>query len=852
MTAEALLKQLDKVGSVTRSFSFPYIKLIVSSELFKDRSESERELLLAETIGTSLDDLRKSAHNSLFLLRPVAPGEVPIFSQNRSTHWIAGLADVKAQPSTSRVRTIHFYGYKGGQSRSTVLAETALALAQDGWRVLAVDADIEAPSLNTLFSASSSSLSSTLLGLVQNVDQIRPLTVHTSSSIQGGEVGLINCWPRTSDYSIDAAAFALRTALEPSVLESALQRLATFAVEQRYDVMLVDHRTGISPSILPAIAALPGPVVVAVRMDEQWQPAKPFLKLLMQAFAGEPGLFVVWKPDSEDARSFNQRTYSQREDLLELLAESYDNADGEEPDISPSDVSDHFVVWPYDSAFRAQRLPNPETLDKSNQDALASIRSLLRLGQTKDHPTLAAPLVGTRDTSISGARDQGNLIITRALRDLLAPNNPYVYVLGRKGTGKTRIAREISLRGKGELLLTSDDTTEQSGIRSNSAEIKDAIGRHAADPERFWITLFNAAMKSPNTELLSFSKAFVGELGNNQSTAEIIAGWRAGSSLRTFLLDSLETTFPSRLMPSFLNGLFRVLSMIEGEARVADRLTFRLFLRRDLAQPGFVQNIEQQLYGKSLELSWDYQSILNFMLSRIDVNEWYRSNFGNLTDAIAEKRSLVLAGELTILQCEALLQLAFPSTVRRNNLSTNTFLRTYFADSASDRGPSDSSGGNDVRRYYPRVFDDFVREIPADLVDPNGSAIPAIENGRIHQQRIFRAHEKAAANYLEGLKQELAYLIDLSSDLGENQTKIDTILNSFEGRKTPFQISVRVRELSEATSIGADDIRSALEKMKDVGMFEIRPDYPGEWRAGRLFKSSLRMKYVRGRVGSSA
>ena len=87
-------------------------------------------------------------------------------------------------------------------------------------------------------------------------------------------------------------------------------------------------------------------------------------------------------------------------------------------------------------------------------------------------------------------------------------------------------------------------------------------------------------------------------------------------------------------------------------------------------------------------------------------------------------------------------------------------------------------------------------------------------------------------------------MIDLSPDLGENQTKINTILNSFEGRKTPFQISVRVRELSEATSVGEEDIRGALEKMKDVGMFEVRPDYPGEWRAGRLFKSSLRMKYV--------
>ena len=849
MTADALLRQLDSAGSVTRSFSFPYVKLTISSDRFKGYSESDRELLLAETIGVSIDELRKSAHNSLFLLRPVAPGDASLPVQNRSTHWIAGLTNVKAQVPARKILTVHFYGYKGGQSRSTVLAEMALVLAQDGWRVLVIDADIEAPSLNTLFSASSSSLSSTLLGIVHEVERIRPLTVHTSSGIQGGKVDLINCWPRTSDYSVDAAAFALRTTLEPPVLENALHRLAAFAVSG-YDVMLVDHRTGISPSILPAIAALPGPIVIAVRLDEQWQPAKPFLKLLMQGSSGDGALFLVWKSDSEDERSFHRRTYTQREDLLELLADSYQGSDDDDLEIAPGDVSDHFVIWPYDSAFRAQRLPDPDTLDKSNQEALANIRSILRLGAPKHHQNTATE-AEPKKTSISGAKDEGDLVITRALRDLLAPNNPYLYVLGRKGTGKTRIARELSLRRTGELLLTSVDTEDPTGIRSNSAEIKDAIRRYDRDPERFWIALFNAAMKCETTEVAPLTQAFVAEFSNTQPTAEIITHWRNASFFRTFLLDSLETTFPSKEMPSFLDALFRVLSMIEGDARVADRLTFRLFLRRDLAQPGFVQNIEQQLYGKSLELSWDYQSILNFMLSRIDVNSWYRSNFPELTSAIGEKRGHVLAGELKILECEELLQLAFPSTVRRNNLSTNTFLRTYFADSASDRGPSDSPGTNDVRRYYPRVFDDFVREIPADLVDPNGSTVPALEQGKIHQQRILRSHEKAASNYLEGLKQELAYLIALSPDLGTNQTRINTLLNSFEGRKTPFQIAVRVRELSEATRIDSDDVRGALEKMKDVGMFEVRPDYPGEWRAGRLFKSSLRMKYVRGRLGSA-
>jgi hypothetical protein len=177
-----------------------------------------------------------------------------------------------------------------------------------------------------------------------------------------------------------------------------------------------------------------------------------------------------------------------------------------------------------------------------------------------------------------------------------------------------------------------------------------------------------------------------------------------------------------------------------------------------------------------------------------------------------------------------------------------TFLRTYFADSASERGPSDSPSNDDVRRYYPRVFDDFLNQVSSELVDQSGNPLPALEKSKIHQQRIFRSHEQAASNYLQGLKQELAYLVNLSTDLAENQRNIDRLLSSLDGRQTPFRVDTLVPELAQMTGLPAEAVRSALEKMKDVGMFESRPDYPGEWRVGRLFKSSLRMKYVRGRA----
>lgn len=48
-------------------------------------------------------------------------------------------------------KVVTFYSFKGGMGRTTALAATALALAQDGNNILLIDTDIEAPGLATLF-----------------------------------------------------------------------------------------------------------------------------------------------------------------------------------------------------------------------------------------------------------------------------------------------------------------------------------------------------------------------------------------------------------------------------------------------------------------------------------------------------------------------------------------------------------------------------------------------------------------------------------------------------------------------------------------------------------------------------
>ena len=469
MTATALLKSLEKFGELTRVFSYPYVKLVVKSEKFDNVDDSEREPILAESIGITIDELRRSCHNCLFLLKLVASNEQGELLKSRSTHWLAGLTGSQGISRTETVRALHYYGYKGGQARSTLLAATAVSLARDGWNILVIDADLEAPSLDTIFSASSKSLSSTLLGVSQGFDRISPITVYVPPrQPTRGRVDLMNCWPRLSGYDIDAAAFALRSALEPTIVETALGAIANYSKSAGYDLLLIDHRTGLSPSILPSLATLPGPVVITVRLDEQWLPAKNFLSLLLKTHPTEPGIFVVWKPDSEDDRSFQQRTYRQREELLELLADVYRFQSGSlfpDDDISTSDLDDHVVVWQYDEAFRFTRLPEPEDLASQSREAISRVRSLLGLGQSRIQAAIPASPSSDRGTDISGAKDQGDLVVTRALRELLAPSNPYTYILGRKGTGKTRLARELSSKKLGEPLLVPDDSDDVGGLR---------------------------------------------------------------------------------------------------------------------------------------------------------------------------------------------------------------------------------------------------------------------------------------------------------------------------------------------------------------------------------------------------
>jgi Mrp family chromosome partitioning ATPase len=827
MTGKQLLGQLAVVGTVDHAFRFPYAYIRCVSAAFEGKDDDEREAVAAETMARSIAEIRKAAADCMFTLEWLTPMEAsnrPI--ENRGEHWLRAFLD---EPATgidpvathAGLRVAHFFGYKGGQGRSTVLACLAQKLAHEGAKVLVLDADIEAPSLDVLFGVKSNGVGSTLLGIVQNASPI--LAIPALQGRDGGEVRLIGCRPRDVGYDIDFAAFAMQTSLVPGVLTDALTRIGLWALDQRFDAVLIDHRSGMAMTTLTWMRALPGPVAVFSKLDDQWRGAESVLREILAANPTNPGIIVTFKPDEETDDGFRRRTVRQRSDLLDLLGAAIAvAADGDKNDES-MDIEDHWVLWPYDQAFRTTTLPDTASLGGATKDALGEVTRLFEI---------SAPT--KKRLSSIGSLDQGDLIQTEALRKLTQSGNSLRYILGRKGTGKTRLATELAIRQLGQALLVDASSAPANGITTADIEFGQARDRFRSDPEGLWWTLLLAALEGPDTLRADLRSRLTAILDLNPSVQDLrgmVIDALKRTEPRVFLMDGIETAFGVSEVYAFVEKLFLFMLTLQSDDRFVGRVEVKLFLRTDLASRS-VQNLEQQISGRSIQLFWDYQRILNFMLSRLPMLSFFQRTFPNMIAEIMGVMQSVRAGDVTSDDGERILLQSLPQRLPRFNILTSTFLRLHFADS-SVQGDS----------YYPRVIDSFLNELNS-IGEQNEAK--ALIDGRLDQQLLIRAHEKACSDYMEQIRQELQHLLDFNLDNpAANRTKLDEWLNSFDGKKTPFGVEFMEEQLAARTKLDRAVVRRCLDQMLALGIFERSVDSPSTWRTGRLFKSSLKMKYKR-------
>lgn len=819
ITGQEFLERLETAfpDQTQRRFTFPFTHIdVVASDFPED--PDERICVIANRTGLTEAALQELCNRLFLRLEPRRPGEPDVRPANRGEFWMRALQEAPSPPKQPACRVIHFYGYKGGQGRSTLLAFLSEVLAADGWRVLVVDMDAEAPSLDVLYGAAAADMASTIIGLRAELP-LRPLRAYTPQ-VGDGYVDLCAFRPPEARYDLDAAALSMELSIHPPSQQAIIRRLVSMA--STYDVLLVDHRTGLAPTVLPWVAGLPGPVVAFARMDGQWRGARRHLGPLWRGHAGQPGVLVSALPPGEEEEHYARETEEQALELLEELVDAFSSTSGDESEaeIVPEDLLDHWVLWPFDPAFGRVQVPDPKSVGGPVLKTIGELRRLLELTGVKKHVA--------RILHPSGGADEGHLIQTRALRELSTPNNPYTFILGRKGTGKTRLLRALADARLGEALLVPIETPESlGGIVGEDRIVQQAVS-NVSEPEKFWWSLIAAALSGPTTARARMRTA-LDTIYRLQLDPIDFALQQVASSTgqRVFMIDGLETAFPRERTFAMLAALFRVTTALDADPVLREHVRLRIFVRTDLAQRGF-ENFEQQSFGKTLNLAWDTQSILNFALSRIEQLNWFRHNFPDATADVSGKLPDLLLGSVSVEACEALLMRYFPHRLGRTNINTTTFLRTWFSDDPK----AETS-------FYPRVYDEFLRVIAGEnRLEFSG---PELIDGRLSPRLIYYAHARATERFLHQVKSELLNIVDLS------ERQLTDLLDAMKDTITPFVFERRADELAGRSGLSASQVRPAMERMKRLGIFEDRPQFTGQWRVGRLFKSSLGMIYDRRR-----
>lgn len=863
-TGTLLINDLERAGFQPRPvFRHPYVHIVLCNEAFAEQPDREdREEQVSARIGWSVAELRKTLQRANFLLVILTPsefeGQYPL-PRERGQGWLREIvralpaisAPITAAAETGELRILHGYGYKGGQARSTVLAMLGRQLALDGWRVLMVDADLDASSLDLMFGCRVSRIEGTLLGLSYDAAPI-PERIHTSLF---GHVDLFACRPSGEEYDIEAMAFAMRCGLDTSFCASIAARVREYGKRSEYDVILVDHRAGLSPYLFPWLHELPGPVGLFVRLDDQWRAAASHLQLVLGAHAQQPNLFISFKMDEERMSRYLERNQGQIEDLLNILLDARGSHEGPlESELSAEDLIEQLVIWPHDEAFRGELLPETTSTGRAIADAMRKLRQRLGVEGSPQRKMVRAP-VTTPALHPSGAADQGIFIQTGALDQLLSPASSIRYIFGRKGTGKTRLVQKLSEDGLAEPLFVDPEAFSSlgsGGVAAGVVQFERAVAAcQKFGSEDLWRLLFACALRTTDTRggrlLLEMDRMLAdpNQMSPSQLLENLVSAAKIQARRRVFLLDGLEVAFAPEKTFAHIDGLFRVLKSLQHDPQLSEKMDFKLFLRTDLAE-GAVQNIEQATYGQRLYLRWDIQAIFNFVLSRIAQRRFYLEHFAATVRKIRAHDQEIRSGRLDVNECIRLLQSIFPERLP-NGLQTDTFLKTYFTDSVTPDSVSERGLEDSRATFYPRIYERFLEVIAHPEVAKEGRYVGSqlLADGRISGELVNFAHADAARDFLSQVSQELNYLIQIDDDPHRNHNAVQSLLNAFDGLASPFEPTTLVGRLSEITGFSPERVRTAMDRMKQIGMFEDRPRHRGWWRAGRLFRSSLKMKLLR-------
>lgn len=876
-------------------YRFPNSYIVTTSIDFKNDEEEENEVKLCSLLGLDLSTLRKLSNQAMVLFECLSKEEFDNYDEvERGTHWTELLIEdelgIESNPQKDdNIKVIHFYGFKGGQGRSSVLAQLAHSLINDGWKVLAIDSDLEAPSLDIIFDRKPK-IENSLLGIYLK-EKVEPIFCQ---EVYGkGSLYLIGAKPDDTSWDIEYASLTLQASVNTSIIGYLATSVKKIYEEGKFDIILIDHRSGISLSPIVWQKQLNGPFVIFSRMDKQWRHSESFLKKLIQSSNVEPyANFISLIPYSNDPDYMNTLT-DQREAYKKILFSALESKYKDE-NLSEGDMSQEIHNWPYHTHYAKDLLPALATLNSENGDSIRNLRSSLNIDSK----------IGKDKKSDSGLLDTRTLIVTQELANLINPESPITYIYGRKGTGKTRIFSELIKSKKVKPLLAQDDFFDAAREREgsifegiNAKQIKEYINALNQDKKVFpeekdgdgedepdknvlkrfwWCILYSALLTLKENEGKLNSEKLVSLLKENLNPKNlkkvnyqenIFHFLETNKDLNKiiFAIDGLETTFHSRYIRGYVDALQEVIEDISGIPALYKFIGIKLFIRSDLINRSG-QNFEQKKH-KMAELRWTKPSIFNFLVSSIlhrsfyeidskheKFNQFLKENLLKYysKETLDEYEKKIQRAELSIEECNEFFMQIFDSKLGAGNAYLETFFTQFFTDTEKLDA-----------QYYPRVYDLFLDNLAIDYPFPARKESDSFKVIKVKKKemRVIRnapvisAYESAANNfengYIRSLIQELEFLLDF-----DRVDEIETFVKSFEGLRTPFEkkeviLNIAEKMMSKHSNLDKEGkvktkkrVEKALNSLRLIGILEEAPGPDSKYlRVGRLIKAAFKMVY---------
>jgi MinD-like ATPase involved in chromosome partitioning or flagellar assembly len=164
---------------------------------------------------------------------------------------------------------VTFYSYKGGVGRSSTLANVAVLLARWGYRVLAIDWDLEAPGLHYYFDhAMSGPPAGGVVDLAHDFrNQRPPRSYEVRLDVEQGTLALLAAGRFDADYPERVQSIDWADLYDRGFAAYLEERRAEWT--DAYDFVLIDSRTGISDTAGICTAHLPDRLVVVFTANDQ-------------------------------------------------------------------------------------------------------------------------------------------------------------------------------------------------------------------------------------------------------------------------------------------------------------------------------------------------------------------------------------------------------------------------------------------------------------------------------------------------------------------------------------------------------------------------------------------------------